>query len=109
MSRHKVTSGGLGMVDIRAFDKCLKLTWIRKLITCQSNRKILIESLYPDLLQIHKYGNTFIYKTKNRIKNKFWNDLTSALLTFTDKYYLETGQNTNWYSFLYNDKIKIGN
>ena len=68
ISRQKVISGGLGMVDIRSFDQCLKLTWIRKLITGQSNWKTLIEYLYPELLQMYKYGNTFVYKTKTKIK-----------------------------------------
>ena len=109
ISKQKVINGGLGMTDIHAFDQSLKLTWIRKLFTNESKWKSLIESLYPDLLEVYKFGNTYLTKIKNNIKNPFWNDVTSAFLQFTEKYYLEANVNTKWCSFLYNNKIKIGN
>ena len=108
VSALNVINGGLGMVDIRAFDQSLKLAWVRKLTNSQSKWKTLIELVYPDLSQIYKLGNAFVYKIKNNIKNRFWHDVTSALFSFTEKFYSEPKNNTKWCSFLYNEKIKIG-
>ena len=108
-SRQKLIDGGLGMTDIKSFNNALKLTWIRRLFNSKAKWKTLLELRSPCLFEIHKFGNTFINNTRNNINNQFWKDVMTAFSSFNEKYYQESDTETDFCSFLYNDKIKIGN
>ena len=97
--------GGISMVDIRLFDKSLKLTWIRKLLTGSTKWKTLIETIYPELTGISKYGNQYVKNTAVKITNPFWKNVLTYFSEFSDKYTFSSLPEVEACSFLFNSNI----
>ena len=95
------------MIDIEAFDKALKLTWIRRFFKGGSKWKYVITEIYPKLNNIMKYGNNYVFQLKNDIDNPFWSALMQYLFEFHKKFVPSCLEEFYVTSFLYNDKIKI--
>lgn len=104
----KLQDGGLGMVDLGRFNESLKLTWIRKLLLGTSRWKTLIENKYPLILNIQNFGNAYMTRILNGIKNPFWKDVLVFLQSFICNYNLKSLHEVEACSFLYNENIKIG-
>ena len=107
IAKNKIEKGGIAMVDIQAFDKALKLTWIRRFLNGDSKWKYVITEIYPKLNNIMKYGDNYIFQLKNDIDNPFWSALMQYLFEFHKKFVPSCLEEFCVTSFLYNDKIKI--
>ena len=108
-SKQKLVNGGIGMIDLKAFDQSLKLTWVRKLFNSESCWKSLIDLKYPEFLDILKFGNVYVDTISTNVRNPFWNDVLNALSSFTKQYYKNYNGQVDTCSFLYNEKKKVGN
>ena len=97
------------MVDIELFDKSLKLTWLRRFMTGEPKWKQIITSLYPDTLNLWKYGNNYIMKLSMAIENPFWTNVFSYYYEIHKKVEICSYEELGETSFLYNDRIRIGN
>ena len=70
-----VCDGGLGMVDIYAYVKALKLMWIRNTLDSMQIFKCKnLFSVYPDFNNIAHFGNSYPVILIERVKNSFWKD-----------------------------------
>ena len=108
IAKLKLEQGGLGMIDIVLFDKALKLTWIRRLLTCSSKWKELICLLYPKLENIQFFGDQFIKGLGMEIKNTFWNNILTFLYEFHSKFQIMTFEDLSASCFQYNKNFKVG-
>ena len=94
------------MINLRAFIDALKSTWIRRLLTTDSNWHALITSQ----VEVDKFtGYNMIY-VEDRIKmttNQFWKDVLQSLINVnkkrlvTEEYVLTT-------PIYYNENIQTG-
>ena len=53
----KISSGGLGMLDVQAFVRRLKLSWLKRLKTSEADWAILARNELPDIDNILRYGS----------------------------------------------------
>ena len=69
--------GGLKMTNIEIFIKCLKCTWIKKMITnCDTAWLSLLKSSIPCIIKgINFYGTQWCANLNNRVTNPFWQDV----------------------------------
>ena len=108
LAKQKALNGGIAMIDVSLFDKALKLTWIRRLFIEESKWKIFIEGMHPNLTYIREFGNQFVKKMYDEIKNPFWKCVLSSLYTFNKSFKLTSMHQIKACSFLFNDQIKVG-
>ena len=108
LSKQKIINGGIGMIDIKLFDKSLKLTWIRRFFKCQSRWKELITEIYPCFGDIHKFGNVFLENFVQNIDNPFWSDVMNYFLSFNEHFIMRSKEEILSCSFLCNKNIKVG-
>ena len=78
-AKNNIEKGGLGMIDIRLFEKSLKLTWIRRYLNSDPKWKLIITTIYPKMNSIWRYGNNFSLILSQIITNKFWSNVLSYL------------------------------
>ena len=97
------------MIDLRLFEKSLKLTWIRRFLNSNSKWKLIISTIYPKLDYFWKYGNNFSKTLCKTMTNHFWCNILSIFNNFYLKLDITCLEELGETSFLYNDKIKIGN
>ena len=79
-----VCQGGLGMVDIYAYVKALKLMWIRTIIDPMQifKWKNLLFSVYPDFNNIANFGHSYPVILMKRVNNSFWKECFDAFMSF---------------------------
>ena len=109
IARNKIELGGIGMIDVEIFDKALKLTWIRRFLLCKSRWKDIVIQLFPGITKIDKLGDRFIQNLSKTIKNNFWANVMTYFSTFHKKFKIDCLEAMYQSSFLFNEKIKIGN
>ena len=109
VATNRLEKGGLGMVDLELFDKSLKLTWLRRFMTGEPKWKQIITSLFPDTLNLWKYGNNYIMKLSMAIENPFWTNVFSYYYELHKKVEICSYEELGETSFLYNERIRIGN
>ena len=101
-------NGGLGMLDIKAFSKSLKISWLRRLYNSNNNKwKNMIIETRKGIMNIAHYGADFMTKLISSCHNKFWCDVFLAyksLCQKTDDFYFQHFDET---PFMYNDNFKI--
>ena len=105
IGRNKLEYGGLGMIDLRLFEKSLKLTWIRRFLNSNSKWKLIISTIYPKLDYFWKYGNNFSKTLSKTMTNYFWSNILSIFNNFYLKIDITCLEELGETSFLYNDKI----
>ena len=68
--------GGLKMINIYNFEKALKVSWVKKLIT-QPNAQWykLLEAMYGNIDQIVTFGDKWYSKILLKIHNQFWQNI----------------------------------
>ena len=83
--RHKVSKstlckdfndGGLKMLNMKEFDKSLKITWIRKLLTTNPDWEEF--AIYYKIDRLTLTDINYHKQIKNFIKNPFWKDVATA-------------------------------
>ena len=107
-AKNNIEKGGLGMIDIRLFEKSLKLTWIRRYLNSDPKWKLIITTIYPKMNSIWRYGNNFSLILSQIITNKFWSNVLSYLSIYFSNIDVTCLEDLYETSFLYNEKVKIG-
>ena len=51
------SNGGLGMIDLQAFIKSMKISWLRRLLTANTTWQKMIISELPDIQDVLSYGS----------------------------------------------------
>ena len=73
--------GGLKMINLKAFSRALKITWLRRLLQKESKwqffikREVIVERLFS-------CGSEYTKTMFQKLKNVFWKDVLSAFLEF---------------------------
>ena len=67
-------NGGLNMVNIYNFEKCLKVSWMRRLQS-QSQWCILLQETISEFERIFVMGPEWCNFLKQKVSNKFWSDV----------------------------------
>ena len=101
-------NGGLKMINLVAFIKSLKLSWIRRLYTGEGKWKNIIECEI-DTFKLTSCGPTYIKFCKDRTNNLFWKDVFDAWLTLITKENSINADNLLLMPIWYNEKILIEN
>ena len=95
------SNGGLGMIDLHAFVKSLKISWLKRLYTANTAWKRVIISELPDIQDIVTYGSRKLLKVNARLKNPFWKNVLDAYAAFSNEFKPDMPQilsETVWYS-----------
>ena len=108
IAKLKLDKGGLGMIDIKIFDKALKMTWLKKLMINSSSWKCLIFKKYPFIKNVANFGDKYEENIINRIKNPFWMQVLRYFYAFNKEYIFKSKEEVEATSFMYNTKIRIG-
>jgi len=69
--------GGISMIDVYAFEKTMKLTWIRKIVFCTGKCFQLVYSIF-DVKKMMNLGKDYAEKICKVIKNSFWKDVLAC-------------------------------
>ena len=97
--------GGLKMIDLNAFIKSLKISWIRRFELCNASWALLLRDFLPHLSKyLHIIGSNFIRKVSNEL-NPFWTDVFISLLHFRQV----VSENILMTSVWHNDDFKLNN
>ena len=92
IAKLKLEKGGLGMIDIKIFDKALKMTWLRKLAITQASWKRLIDIKYPFIKNVKYFGDKYEEIILNRLKNPFWIQVLNYFYDFNKKYIFKSNR-----------------
>ena len=82
----KFSEGGLGMIDVHAFVRSLKLTWLKRYMTAKSAWTEIAEIELPNIDRILQFGSRKIQKVRSDISNPFWKDVLEAYSRFSIDY-----------------------
>ena len=85
-------SGGLNMVDIQAFVRSLKLTWLKRVIKSKATWAKLATNDLPHIENIVQHGSEKLLKTRSKISNPFWKDVLEAYSRFSIDYTPDTAE-----------------
>ena len=100
--------GGLRMVNLKAFIKSMKVTWLRRLILTNSPW----QSIIKDCINFNEFfscGTSYLQSVLHKIKNKFWTDVLTAYIDLTDKNTVDNEDALLSSPIFYNKEIKVGN
>ena len=103
----RVSQGGLGIPDIQKHIISLKLSWVRNLCFGSSKWRHIIGSVYPDLLQLDKFGNNVPINKYNF--NDFWSDVLKSYNFFSKQVDVQNQTDILAERLFYNDNIKLDN
>ena len=78
--------GGLNMLDVRAFTKSMKLSWLKRLFAANTTWQKVINYELPDIQDILTYGSKQILKVSARTKNQFWKNVLEAFASFSSAF-----------------------
>ena len=95
------SNGGLGMIDLQAFIKSMKISWLRRLLTANTTWQKMIISELPDIQDVLSYGSKKLLKVSARINNPFWKNVLQAYAAFSSAFKPDVPQilsETVWYS-----------
>ena len=72
--------GGLKMIHLQSFIKSMKLSWIRKMMTSNSNWIATFQDTQKiNLNEILNFGNDYLKQTIAKVENIFWREVLTAL------------------------------
>lgn len=77
---------GINMIDILAFIKSMKISWMKRLHWSQSDWSLLTKSFVPSTEQILTFGTKKINKIANDTTNVFWKEVLQAWAQFIQIY-----------------------
>ena len=76
-------NGGLQMVDIEAFVKSMKLTWLKRMLTSKAEWSHIAQKELPDIHSLVCYGSEKLQSINGNIANEFWKDVITAFIDFS--------------------------
>ena len=79
----KLSAGGLSMVDLEAFVRSLKLSWLKRMVTSDAAWATLATNELPNIANIMQYGSIKIKKIRDEMNNPFWQDVMEAFGRFS--------------------------
>ena len=98
--------GGLRMIDITAFMKALKLTWIKRLFTQYTSPwLILFQKTICSASSLVEFGTVWCKNLTHKITNQFWIEILSIWADFSDKDFIKTNADILSSPIWYNPKI----
>lgn len=102
-------SGGLKMVNVRAFSNSLKLSWVRRLIQTSAIWQIILRTFINTEL-LSTCGTEYIKVCLSNCKNKFWQDVYKAWISLneTNEENIIDGESLLKTPLWFNKYIKIG-
>ena len=83
-------AGGLNMVDMHAYVRSLKLSWMNRLMTSEAMWTKLAENELPNIVNILQFGSEKLQRVRSKISNPFWKDVLEAFSRFSIDYDPET-------------------
>ena len=103
------SNGGMRMICLSSFIKSLKITWVRRIFTCDENVswfKLLIDTL-PNVFKSYQIlGNFLFMYVAEKITNPFWQDVFKSFYEFRN--ITDIDDPIVFHSVWFNEKIKIG-
>ena len=78
--------GGLRMLDLQAFVKSMKISWIKRLFTANSRWEQVIASDLPNIKEIFMYGSDKLLKMSANMNNPFWKNVLEAFAAFSSAF-----------------------
>lgn len=106
-----IKEGGLGMINVSAYVKSLKIIWIRNLVSkkpCWIN-VVKAELHELDLDNIPYLGVDFVKQLLHKIHNPFWKDCFQSFHEFGTKTTVDSFQDFLSEPIFFNPKLKIDN
>ena len=79
-------AGGLNMVDIHAFVRSLKLSWMNRLLVSEATWAKLAESNLPSIKDLLQFGSEKLQRVRCKTSNPFWKDVLEAYSRFSIDY-----------------------
>ena len=79
-------AGGLRMIDVNAFIRSLKLSWLKRLTESKAEWAKLVQQELPSIQRILQFGSRKLLKIRSRISNPFWQDVLEAYSRFSIDY-----------------------
>ena len=89
------------MIDLQAFVKSMKMSWLRRLFTTKMAWQEVIRNQLPDIQEILVYGSKKILKISASIKNPCWKNVLEAFADFSSAHKPEMPQllsESMWFS-----------
>ena len=81
--KQEIIEGGLNMIDVDAFIKSLKISWIKKLIASHNEPwAILFQTTITKISNLINLGPLYIDQLAKNITNPFWNQTLSIWVEF---------------------------
>ena len=77
---------GLKMVDVKAFNDSMKLTWLKRLVISNADWTLIAHMQLPSAAQLLTYGKEKLMLIRNQISNPFYKDMIHALIRFSKQY-----------------------
>jgi len=101
--------GGLQMVDIYAYCKKIKLSWLRKLYSCSESKCIILIRSMIDVGKLFNTGIQYTVKIKNSLKNQFWSEVFSCYEQLLESVNMHDVDNILNMPLFYNENFMTGN
>ena len=80
------SEGGLNMIDLQAFVRSLKLSWLKRLVASNAVWAKLVDNEILNVDAILHYGSKKIETCCRKINNPFWKDVLEAFGRFSQDY-----------------------
>ena len=97
------------MINIESFNDSLKISWIRRLLTCPDRKWAkLVTSIWPGFCQLLNFGSDYLQRNRNRI-NSFWSDVLHALSCFMNNIPVVSVEDFLHMSIWFNPEFTINN
>ena len=100
--------GGLRMICLSSFIKGLKMTWIRRILTCNEDvawKKIRIDMLPTNFRNHLNYAGNYYKAIAGKINNPFWQDVFLTFHQFRD--IIEINEKYVYKNVWFNNEFKI--
>jgi hypothetical protein len=75
-----IKCGGLNVPNVIIYAKCLKLTWLRNLLSSKHKWRHVCFEIFEFVKHIERYGSSYLVRNSNN--NTFWNDVFLAYHDF---------------------------
>lgn len=103
-----ISDGGLGMINLKAFQQALHITWIRRLVNpSNATWKLMIKSCYPQLREITSFGPEYCKLCIQKTNNVFWCSVLQDYRSYSLSYNTDKTNTHAYEPLFYNPKLNI--